>query len=381
MIFVFLFYTPFKYLQRKPDLLTKVFRWGYFEYMEIEELLIDRVTEYIKKYANGRKPVFWGYVPDVYEAIKAAGHSPEAIFSIMAKDDPILFTPREMLNGKADSFYVIVPDHYHDADSILKKYGFTKDKDYVFYREYKTYDGKIDLKDEFENDINISANVHCNIKGGVRNKVSVSCSTKNLTIDIIGSDNIVEITDCRFAGENSRIYIGKRCGLTIESDCRFHDPFFRLWEDSVISIDKKTTGEKDLQIVADPSSFVTVGRDCMFSEQVLVSSCDGHAIFDCETGKPVNIDELGNAGSVIIGAHVWVGRRATVLGGIKGTELGNGMIAGAGAVVKGKFPNNTAIGGNPAHIIRKNVAWSRNFLYSRGIEDCGGYAEMTENND
>lgn len=346
--------------------------------MKIQSFLIDRAVRYIKEHSNGRRPAFFGYVPEVYEAFVSAGYKPEKIFSLRANQDPEFFTRRDLLKNRAESFYVIVPDFYPGTQEVLSSYGFTKERDFVFYREHMTYSGNNKLIDEFENEIDITGNVCCNINGGVRNKIHIKCTGGALTIDITGSDNISEISGCRFPGDKNRIYMGERCGLTIEKNCRFTDTFFRMWEDSVITIDEKTTGEQGLQIIADPSACVTVGRDSMFSEQVLVTSGDGHTIIDCETGKPVNIDELGNTGSVIIGNHVWVGRRATVLGGIKGTELGDGMIIGAGSVVKGKFPNNVAVGGNPARIIRKNVAWSRNFLNCRGLEDCGGYARMTE---
>ena len=42
-----------------------------------------------------------------------------------------------------------------------------------------------------------------------------------------------------------------------------------------------------------------------------------------------------------------------------GTSIGDGSIIGARSVVKKAFPNNCSIAGNPAKIVRKNVAWGR----------------------
>lgn len=51
---------------------------------------------------------------------------------------------------------------------------------------------------------------------------------------------------------------------------------------------------------------------------------------------------------VIIGNDVWIGDSAILL---PGTKIGNGVIVGAGAVVRGVVPEYAIIIGNPAQII------------------------------
>jgi acetyltransferase-like isoleucine patch superfamily enzyme len=60
-------------------------------------------------------------------------------------------------------------------------------------------------------------------------------------------------------------------------------------------------------------------------------------------------DEVDIPRNVIIGNYVWVGSRVILL---PGTELEDGCIVQAGAVVAGKFPRNAIIGGNPAKIMK-----------------------------
>ncbi len=56
-----------------------------------------------------------------------------------------------------------------------------------------------------------------------------------------------------------------------------------------------------------------------------------------------------------VGKNCFIGMRTILL---PGTTLGDNVIVGAGAVVKGTFPDNVVIGGNPARIICKTDEWA-----------------------
>ena len=60
--------------------------------------------------------------------------------------------------------------------------------------------------------------------------------------------------------------------------------------------------------------------------------------------------DLIPARPIVIGKNCFIGCNALIL---KGTELGDGCVVGAGAVVAGTFEANSVIAGNPARIIRK----------------------------
>ena len=57
---------------------------------------------------------------------------------------------------------------------------------------------------------------------------------------------------------------------------------------------------------------------------------------------------VGGSSPVTIGDNVFIGVNAIIL---KGTQIGNNSIVGAGAVVKGNFPDNVVIVGNPAKVV------------------------------
>ena len=72
-------------------------------------------------------------------------------------------------------------------------------------------------------------------------------------------------------------------------------------------------------------------------------------------------EELGPVdifGKIIIGNNVFFGLNCTVL---SNTIIGDNCIIGAGSVVRGKFPENSVIIGNPAKVVLKRSI--QRFLY------------------
>lgn len=72
-------------------------------------------------------------------------------------------------------------------------------------------------------------------------------------------------------------------------------------------------------------------------------------------------NEIGNAdlfGKIKIGNNVFIGNNCTIL---PNTILGDNCIVGSGSVVRGKFPENSVIIGNPAKVIMKTNV--QKFLY------------------
>jgi len=93
---------------------------------------------------------------------------------------------------------------------------------------------------------------------------------------------------------------------------------------------------------------IFIGDTCMFSFGIWIRTSDVHLIYDINSHKRINSSK-----SVFIGDHVWVGQDAKIW---KGTHIGSGAILGASAFSAGKhIPSNTAWGGNPVKMIKKDV--------------------------
>ena len=106
-----------------------------------------------------------------------------------------------------------------------------------------------------------------------------------------------------------------------------------------------------------------VGENCLIStmnfstEPYLIEIGDHVAIADDteivthDGGVWCFRDEISNAdlfGKVKIGNNVFIGNNCTIL---PNTTIGDNCIIGSGSVLRGKFPENSVIVGNPAKVI------------------------------
>ena len=74
----------------------------------------------------------------------------------------------------------------------------------------------------------------------------------------------------------------------------------------------------------------------------------GSTDFDTLHELPAN-RKLYTKGPVIIGNNVWIGDKATILGGV---TIGDGAVIAANSVVTKDVPAYSVVGGNPAKIIK-----------------------------
>jgi acetyltransferase-like isoleucine patch superfamily enzyme len=90
---------------------------------------------------------------------------------------------------------------------------------------------------------------------------------------------------------------------------------------------------------------IIIGQNVMIADAVSIRDTD-HNHSDIN----VPMKEQGITTSpVIVGDDVWIGYGATIL---KGVEIGNGAIIGAGSVVTKDVPSLSIVGGIPAKIIK-----------------------------
>ena len=88
---------------------------------------------------------------------------------------------------------------------------------------------------------------------------------------------------------------------------------------------------------------IDIGDSTMIASDVVITDSDWHGIYDrtdyVATPKPVKIHK-----------NVWIGERSIIL---KGPQIGENSIIGAGSVVHGDIPPNSVYAGNPAKEVKK----------------------------
>ena len=94
---------------------------------------------------------------------------------------------------------------------------------------------------------------------------------------------------------------------------------------------------------------IIIGKDCMFSWDVVILAHDGHLIWTID-GKSINNTSGERTKSIILGNHMWIGGETAIL---PNTKIGDGVICGYRSLVKGNYPNNCIVCGAPAKIIKK----------------------------
>lgn len=128
-----------------------------------------------------------------------------------------------------------------------------------------------------------------------------------------------------------------------------------LFYGSKMKIGKGTTWRRGFSVMKDNDAFIKIGEDCFFNNDCSINAnhyieIGGGTIFGenvkiydhnhrFNQHKAIKLQGFSN-GNVVIGCRCWVGSNVTIL---KGTEIGNNCVIGAGCIISGKVPDNSIV--------------------------------------
>lgn len=179
-------------------------------------------------------------------------------------------------------------------------------------------------------------------------------------LSISGSNNLVDLQNLKtngfveinIHGDNNKITMGKNtaAGEFLKIRIGNTSAHFGKANNTEFTVGNNTTFESAQYITYNCNAICRIGNDCMFAFGITLFNTDAHPIIDRTTGKIIN-----KVKGIDIGDHCWIGAHAAIL---KNTTLANDTIVGWGSVVSGKHETPfSAIGGNPAKLIKSNITW------------------------
>jgi Acetyltransferase (isoleucine patch superfamily) len=329
----------------------------------------DGLFNYVQSKIKGRKLCFWGENEKIAKILAEKG---------LKKDDEIRITDSqrnwtiknlEDLKGKSGEYYILVPSlEWNDArERRLTDLGF-KNTDFVFIThkpiivsgDYR----QTPYNDEYGNIVSGLVNGTIHLRG-----FDSWIYLGNLTPN---SKYVLSVfSDCVFSAGNgvmlitSDAFFKNRSKTTIENNCKLVNDMMHIYEDGFLEIREGTEFLPNVTLTIPMGGSIKIGRDCLIAHDCYIVSSDAHAIFDVNTGERKN--PIGSQNDTVqLGNHVWLGRHACLIGE---TIIKDGSIVGTHSLVKGSFPNNCVIAGNPAKVIKKDIAWSHSNA-ATSIESC-----------
>lgn len=347
---------------------------------------IEYIAEKVYKYYNNRKIVLWGKyeASDRIKEVLKRKYGLETAFYVdsdAAKIDHkyVFETKRLFSGGGPNIYYVVIPlAFYQSLKDELTGGGYKKNFDYYYFNDCILKNTDTYYEDVHGNKIigehkNLKfafSGFHAVVEIGeyarfYRSTLYMHNGSKiiigehvslNDSVIIVGNDSIIILGDgvC-FDGRIN--CFGNMSKLEIGSNGHLSAGQIKVAEDALLKIGRDFSIEFGFFISACKGTEIMIGDDCMFSHNVLMLSNDGHSIFNLKTGENINTtDEINKKRKIIIGNHVWVGTRTTIL---YNTVIGDGSIIGAASLVKSKIPNNCIAAGTPAKVRRTDMAWTR----------------------
>lgn len=171
-----------------------------------------------------------------------------------------------------------------------------------------------------------------------------------LAIRIDGKNNCVEIDETCHTSDTEIWISGNHNHIRVEENTRLTRLYAIIADNNRLFAWGAGSRCEQARVLVQDRDLI-IGKECMLSDQIEIMASDAHTICDKNTGEMIN----RLTGQMIIGDHVWIGRRVFLT---KRTNIPSGCVVGASSVVTKPFTEeNCVIAGFPAKVIKKGIEW------------------------
>jgi acetyltransferase-like isoleucine patch superfamily enzyme len=171
------------------------------------------------------------------------------------------------------------------------------------------------------------------------------------TAQLILNDCYLFVNKCNFPNIYkpiaSVIWIEKNGKFTLKSDhyTLSEGAKIHVRENANLTIEGK--GMINTMTEIDVYERIFIGHGTIISSNCYITDSDQHNVIE-------NGEMKGKTKPIKIGRNVWIGRNVTIL---KGVEIGDHAIVGAGSIVTKSIPPHTLFTGVSARKIKEGVSW------------------------
>ena len=264
------------------------------------------------------------------------------------------------LYGKSDKYYAVILLNWNKTDyEQMFLGGYKEYDDYVFFSQQASIiqgDDKLNHYEDFWGNI-LETKSKVNVKFlGKNSRVTIGEDVKllnNLVIE--ASENSEIYIDNNVIIKHPLIRVGKYAKLHIGRSVNIGAFYLCINEYGTLKIGNRTTIQNG-RLQTGRNRSVQIGKDCMFSWDIVILPHDGHLIYDLKKEVFINNTNGKCEESILIGDHCWIGGESVIM---PNTVIGTGSVLGYRCMAKGKYPNNCVIVGQPGRVVREDIAWLR----------------------
>ena len=172
---------------------------------------------------------------------------------------------------------------------------------------------------------------------------------KNVKIYNHGRDNVVEFgKGCRMYDCKIQIF-GDGNRVSIDHDCVCKGMDIWISDGSVLKVGHNSHFTGDIHLACLEGKSVSIGKQCLFSNDITFRTGDSHVITDLEDNR------INYGRDIVVGDHVWVGQQVVIL---KGASIAPDTIVGTRSLItNGVYPANVVLAGSPAKVVKEKVNW------------------------